>query len=307
VLQYQSSPNLYGNFGSQQGWTSHNGFQILKTSSTDTSASILGFGNDGIVVGPQAFAPGATAADSYVIPFAAGNNSGWDQKVDIRTFTDVNGKPIDLNGDGIADFVGMGPTGLVYADGDMNGSGGTYELGPLKTAHIDGDNSNLGEAQGWTDTTTLRDIVYDSKTGYDDVIAFGAAGVYVSMGQDPATHSGEPFGKLYLAMADFGSDQGWSVGKTPRLIGDVTGDGIIDIVGFGDSSTFVAVGSRDSSSNLQFKLDPNKTIGDFGAAEGWSGSTQQTVRALGTVAGTGSAHSDLILSGASNTQVWHFT
>ena len=30
VLQYQTSPNLYGNFGSQQGWTPDNGFQILK-------------------------------------------------------------------------------------------------------------------------------------------------------------------------------------------------------------------------------------------------------------------------------------
>ena len=35
VLQYQTSPNLYGNFGSQQGWSSANGFQILKTSTSD--------------------------------------------------------------------------------------------------------------------------------------------------------------------------------------------------------------------------------------------------------------------------------
>jgi hypothetical protein len=108
-------------------------------------------------------------------------------------------------------------------------------------------------------------------------------------------------------MADFGSDQGWTVSETPRLIGDVTGDGIPDIVGFGDSSVFVAVGSRDSSGSLHFKLDPTKTIGDFGAAEGWSGKDLQTVRALGNVTGTGSGPSDLILSGAFNTQVWHFT
>ena len=129
------------------------------------------------------------------------------------------------------------------------------------------------------------------------------------MGQDPATHNGQPFGQLYLAMADFGSNQGWSVGKTPRLVGDVNGDGIPDIVGFGDSSTFVAVGSRDSGGNLSFKVDPNKTIGDFGAAEGWSGSTEQTVRALAAVGGTGSTsgHSDLILSGAYNTQVLTLT
>ena len=307
VLQYQSTPNFYGNFGSQQGWTQHNGFQILKTSTSDTYASILGFGDDGIVVGPQAFAPGANAASSYVIPFAAGNNSGWDQKVDIRTFTDVNGKTIDLNGDGIADFVGMGPKGLVFAYGNTSGSGGAYGLGALQSAQISGTADDLGEAQGWTDAASLRYVVADPKTGFDDIIAFGAAGVYVSMGQDPATHNGQPFGQLYLAMADFGSNQGWSVGQTPRLVGDVNGDGIPDIVGFGDNSTFVAVGSRDSSGSLSFKVDPTKTIGDFGAAEGWSGKDLQTLRALGKVTGTGSGHSDLILSGAFNTQVWHFT
>ena len=307
VLQYQSTPSFYGNFGSQEGWTSDNGFQILKTSSSDGSASILGFGDDGIVVGPDAFSSGASAAGSYVIPLAVGNNSGWKQSVDVRTFTDQSGKPIDLNGDGIADFVGMGPNGLVYAYG--NGSGSSYTLGPLQTAHITGSNTDLGEAQGWTDATTVRDIVYDAKTGFDDIIAFGAAGVYVAMGQDPTTHGGEPFGQLYLAMADFGSNQGWSVGSTPRLVGDVTGDGIPDIVGFGYSDTFVAVGSRDSSGNLQFKVDPNKTLIGFGSAEGWSGSTEQTLRALGNFSGNGSTsgHSDLVLSGASNTQVWYYT
>jgi hypothetical protein len=307
VLQYQTSPNFYGNFGTDQGWTSDNGFQILKTTSTDSSASILGFGDDGIVVGPDAFASGATASDSYVIPLAVGNDSGWKQSVDVRSFTDINGKTIDLNGDGVADFVGMGPDGLVYAYGSE--SGGVYSLGALQTAHIDGSNSDLGEAQGWTDATTVRDIVYDSKTGYDDIIAFGAAGVYVSMGQDPTTHNGEPFGQLYLAMANFGSNQGWTVSGTPRLVGDVTGDGIPDIVGFGTSDTYVAVGSYDSSGNLQFAIDPTRTIADFGSAEGWSGSTEQTVRALGTVASSGSitSHADLILSGASNTQVWYYT
>jgi probable HAF family extracellular repeat protein len=309
VLQYQTSPNFYGNFGTDQGWTSDNGFQILKTSSTDSSASILGFGDDGIVVGPDAFASGATASSSYVISFAAGNNSGWSQTVDVRTFTDINGKAISLDGDsdGVPDFVGMGPDGLVYAYGSE--SDGVYSLGALETAHIDGSSSDLGEAQGWTDATTVRDIVYDATTGYDDIIAFGAAGVYVSMGQDPATHNGEPFGQLYLALANFGSDQGWTVSGTPRLVGDVTGDGIPDIVGFGTSDTYVAVGSYDSGGNLQFKVDASKTIADFGSAEGWSGSTEQTLRALGTIASSGSvsSHSDLILSGAYNTQVWHFT
>src|SRR5204862_7436037 len=105
------------------------------------------------------------ASGSYVIPFAAGNAFGWSQTVDSRSFTDLSGNTIDLNGDAIADFVGMGPAGLVYAYGNTSGAGGAYGLGTLQTAHISGGSTDLGEAQGWTYATTLRFCVADGKYG----------------------------------------------------------------------------------------------------------------------------------------------
>jgi len=302
VLQYQTSPNFYGNFGSLQGWTPDNGFQILKANSSDAAASILGFGNDGIIVGPEAFAPGATAANSYLIPLGAGNNSGWKQSVDIRSFTDAAGKVIDLNGDGTADFVGMGPQGLVFAFGNASGPGGGYGLGALQTAHINGGAADLGEAQGWSNAATLRTIVADKLTGRDDILAFGAAGVLASMGQDPATHGGEPFGQLYLGIADFGLNQGWTVAATPRFLADVNGDHILDIVGFGASMTFTDLGFADASGKVTWAPDPNGIINDFGYNQGWAGNT---LRAVADVSGSGRA--DLVLSGAFNTQIWHYS
>ena len=44
----------------------------------------------------------------------------------------------------------------------------------------------------------------------------------------------------------------------------------------------------------------------FGYTEGWSGSDPQTIRALAVFKTGGSTHSDLVLSGAFNTQVWQF-
>ena len=54
----------YENFGTQVGWSEHNGFDITFLSQSQSYASVLGFGNDGVVVGPQAFQPNASAADS---------------------------------------------------------------------------------------------------------------------------------------------------------------------------------------------------------------------------------------------------
>ncbi|MGY2051146.1 hypothetical protein [Methylobacterium sp. JK268] len=299
---YDSAPHFYANFGTQQGWTPHNGFQILKTSTSDAYASILGFGNDGIVVGGQAFAPGADASQATVLPASVGNNAGWDQLTDVRTFLDSDGNIVDLNHDGVADFIGMGPQGTVFAYGQEDPSSHQYTLGPVQTATF-GGSTDLGRAQGWTDQNTQRLVVHDAVTGTDDILAFGAAGVFVAEGQDPASHGGQPFGALHLAIADFGTNQGWSNALTPRLVGDVNGDGTPDIVGFGASSTFVALGSRDASGHLSFTMDPTKTIGDFGYQEGWDPAT--TVRALADVDGSG--RDSLVLSGYAGTQVWHFT
>jgi hypothetical protein len=295
--QYETAPHLYGDFGTQQGWTPQNGFDIVFASTADQYASVLGFGADGIVVGQQAFAPTATSS-VYTVALAVGNSNGWDQTIDIRTFTDQDGNAIDLNHDGMTDFVGMGPTGLVYAYGSRDANG-NYTLGSLQAAHVNGSNSDFGRPQGWNESSTLREIIHDPLTGYDDIIGFNHYGIYVAMGQDPATHGGEPFGQMYLAMRDMAGNQGWSHATTPRLVGDVSGDGIPDIVGFGASSTFTAVGSRDANGNLYFSMDWARTITDLGYNEGWGNTT---VRALANVDGNG--HDSLVLSGAYDTQVW---
>jgi len=74
------------------------------------------------------------------------------------------------------------------------------------------------------------------------------------MGQDPSTHNGQPFGPMYLAMSDMGSNQGWSDTSTPRLIGDVNGDGTPDIVGFGADNTFIVAGRSSVTAISMFNL-----------------------------------------------------
>ena len=90
---YDTGLKHYENFGTEQGWSPHNGFDITFLSSTDTYASVLGFGNDGIVVAPQAFSPGATAADSYTVQLV-GNNVGWDQTGVFEPSSTITATPL---------------------------------------------------------------------------------------------------------------------------------------------------------------------------------------------------------------------
>jgi hypothetical protein len=296
---YETSLELYRDFGTDQGWTHDYNFQPAVT--THATPDIVGFGIAGMLVAPQAFLPGAGPVQEYFAANSAaiGNAAGWTSMTDVRTIIDENGKPIDLNGDGTPDFVGMGPHGLNFAFGVRDGAG-NYQLGTLQTAHISGSATDLGDPQGWSKGATPRIITDINNDGRADIVAFGAAGALVSLGQDPAAHGGEPFGQLYLGIADFGLGQGWTVALTPRFIADVNGDHIADIVGFGASSTFTAFGSVDAAGRVHWA--PGATINDFGYTEGWAGNTFRGVADI-----SGSGHADLVLSGAFNTQIWHYS
>src|ERR1019366_6999964 len=124
------------------GWTQSYTEDVAFISKTDTYASIVGFGDAGMWIGPEAFSLTAAASQDYVAAGTQtlGNASGWDSTLDIRAVRDYKGNAIDLNGDGITDFVGMGPNGLEYALGQY--SAGTtpgsqvYSLGALQTPQI---------------------------------------------------------------------------------------------------------------------------------------------------------------------------
>lgn len=107
-----------------------------------------------------------------------------------------------------------------------------------------------------------------------DAIGFGDAGVYTA-----ANHGGGAFGPLRLAVNDFGFDQGWRVEQHVRLfadligfnqgwrvdrhplrLADVTGEGRVDLIGFGDGGVWVARNNGDGN------FGPSQLVlADFGA------------------------------------------
>jgi hypothetical protein len=175
-----------------------------------------------------------------------GPNQGWkSQEATPRLMGDVDG-------DGAADIVGfVGPRTFSALNDGAGGFAGTT-----------GAVNNFANAQGWKtqdgQTRLLGDVDGD---GDADIVGFGFRAGFVSFSNGDGTFSG-----FRRAVGNFANDQGWqSDNDTPRVMGDINGDGVDDIIGFGAKKTFVALGLGDGTFGSTDALTE-----DFSRDRGWS-------------------------------------
>lgn len=92
---------------------------------------------------------------------------------------------------------------------------------------------------GWRVDQHPRILADVNGDGMDDIIGFGGAAIFVSLST----------GSQYLPPKTWNNDyvyrRGWRVDKHPRLLADVDGDGMDDIVGFGGAGVRVALSTGD--------------------------------------------------------------
>lgn len=147
---------------------------------------------------------------------------------------------IDLNGDGLLDYVGFKADGVHFSlSNDYNWLHGTWPV-----------LAQFGSGQGWTDQTNYpRQLIDINGDGYPDIVGFADDGVKVSK-WDPLNNK---FLAQYNALSKFGKAVGWIIpyprtaGFTsddyaPRFFADMNGDGFPDIVGIGPNGVEVAFG-----------------------------------------------------------------
>jgi hypothetical protein len=273
----------------------------------DGREDLVGFGNVGVYVSYAQPDGSFTPATVKLRQF------GWDQgwRVDQHPR-----EVVDLVGNGTADIVGFGYSGVTIAHGQTDrtfiGAGKRidsygYDRGwrvdqhPRMLADVDGDGAadtftapqllvrNFGSQQGWRVGDHPRELGDVNGDGRADIVGFGHRGVSVAYSQGYAS-----FSPVALEAADFGRVQGWRGDRHPRTLADVNGDGIQDLVGFGNDGVHTAQGRADSTFGAPFLKVPY-----FGYDDGWT--EARYPRLLGDTNGDG--REDIVGFGHSDTYV----
>ncbi|AAZ97308.1 hypothetical protein Tbd_1355 [Thiobacillus denitrificans ATCC 25259] len=236
---FQPPQFVLGDLGYDSGWRVERHPRFLVDLNGDGRADIVGFGGAGVWTalgnGDGTFQP-----PQFVLA-DLGYESGWRVEKHPRFV-------VDLTGNGPTDLVGFGDAGVWTALGNGDGS-----FQPPQFVLAD-----LGYDAGWRVDRHPRFLADLDGDGRADLVGFGDAGVWTALGNGDGS-----FQAPQLALEDFGYHQGWREEKHPRILADVTGEGRVDVVGFGDAGTLVAPARADGT----FRERPLFVIPNFGSSE----------------------------------------
>ncbi|MEG4323003.1 MULTISPECIES: FG-GAP-like repeat-containing protein [unclassified Microcoleus] len=284
-----TSPSASNGFTKNRGgWTDNNNYpRLIGDVNGDNKDDIVGFGSNKVFVslskGDGTFNPLIGSIPSPSNGFTK-NVGGW---------SDYNNYPRflgDVNGDKKADIIGFGQTNVFVSLGKGDG---TFNAPIASTPSAsNGFTKNLG---GWSDQNNYpRQIGDVNGDGKADIVGFGQANVFVSLGKGDGTFNA-PVASTPSASNGFTKNVGgWSDNNNfPRVLADVNGDKNADIVGFGTNSVFVSLsrGNGKFDAPAAYNVNLTKNLG------GWTDNNNYP-RVVGDVNKDGK--DDLISFGASD-------
>jgi hypothetical protein len=217
----------------------------------DGRQDLVGFGTYGV---STALSNGAGFDPLQLVVGEFGTNRGWSVSKHIRTTADING-------DGREDIVAFGDDGVWTALSTESG------FAPARFVLAD-----LGYKKGWRVDKHVRLLADVNHDGRKDIVAFGDAYVFLALADGAGGFSAPS-----AVLSDFVSDRGWDASKHVRTMADVNGDGLMDIVGFGDAGVYTALSTGTGFAEPTFALE------DFGYSQSWR--VERHVRVLADIDG----------------------
>lgn len=251
---------FFGSSAAAGSWTTQNADpRFVADLNNDGHTDIVGFGTNGVVT-----ALNDGTADNFFTTINPNALGFFGSSAAAGSWTSQDATPravADIDGDGNADIVGFGSSGVVTALGNGDGTfaPATNDLAFFGSSAAGGS---------WTSQNAtprfLADLNHD---GNADIIGFGPGGVVTSLSNGDGT-----FAPATNGLAFFGSSAAagsWtSQDATPRAVADIAGpdglfipDGAADIIGFGPNGVTVAFNNGDGTFG-----DPQASIDFFGSS-----------------------------------------
>jgi hypothetical protein len=239
---FQEPRFVLENLGYNQGWRVEKHPRFVMDIDGDGMADLIGFGDAFVWTamgdGQGGFHEARPVHNNFCY------DQGWRVEKHPRFLA-------DLDKDGRADIVAFGDAGVWTAFQNPDGTFRESSTEPVLT--------NFGVQQGWQVDKHPRFVVDLDNDGYADVIGFGDDGVWTAINDQNGGFRAPQF-----TPGLFGYNQGWRVDKHPRLVIDLNGDGIADLIGFGDAGIWTAIGNGDGTfPNAQF------VQANLGVQQGW--------------------------------------
>jgi VCBS repeat protein len=237
-----------------RGWNIPSDTRILADINADGMADLVVFGDRGVWTGLATGDGNFTAPDLVLDNYGA--NQGWRRDKHVRALADING-------DRKADIVGFGNNGVWTSLATENG-----RFAPPAFV-VD----NYGTEHGWTPEKHVRVMADISGDGLADIVGFGTEGVWTSL----ARGDGHFISPVFV-VDNYGTEHGWRPDKHVRVMADISGDGLADIVGFGQAGVWTSLARGDGHF-----ISPVFGVANYGADQGWT--PAKHVRALADIDG----------------------
>jgi hypothetical protein len=227
-------------------------------------ADIIGFGDAGVFLSkndPNPEGAGFIFTTPSIVLDDLCYDKGWRLDKHLRFLADFYGQ-------GFPDIIGFGERSVVIA---KNRGNGTFE-DPHDVLGL----NQFTFSSGWRVDKHVRTLANVTSKGRVDIVGFGDKGVYIAINKGHGTV--EP---AKLVLKDFGYNK-WRVEKHLRIVVDVNGDGLGDIVGFGQDGVYLSK-NRGNGTFEETKLVSR----DFGYEQGWR--VREHPRFMADVTGNGCA------------------